>query len=37
LFRYDEYFAMNLVRYMQHYLTGGWGIEGNLPPTTTPF
>ena len=37
LFRYDEYFAMNLVRYMQHYLTGGWGIEGNLPPTTTPY
>ena len=20
----------NLSRYMQHYLTGGWGIEGNM-------
>ena len=37
LFRYDEYFAMNLIRYMQHYLTGGWGIEGNMPAITTPF
>ncbi len=37
LFRFDEYCAMNLARYMQHFLTGGWGIEGNLPPTTTPF
>ena len=36
-FRYDEYFAMNLIRYMQHYLTGGWGIEGNMPAITTPF
>lgn len=37
LFRYNEYFAMNLIRYMQHYLTGGWGIEGNMPAITTPF
>jgi glyoxylase-like metal-dependent hydrolase (beta-lactamase superfamily II) len=37
LFRYDEYFAMNLIRYMQHYLTGGWGIEGNMSAITTPF
>lgn len=37
LFRFDEYFAMNLWRYMQHFLTGGWGIEGNFHPTTTPF
>ncbi len=37
LFRFDEYCAMNLARYMQHFLTGGWSIEGNLPPTTTPF
>jgi len=37
LFRYDEYFAMNLIRYMQHYLTGGWGIEGNMQAITTPF
>ena len=37
LFRYDEYFALNLIRYMQHYLTGGWGIEGNMPAITTPF
>ncbi len=36
-FRYDEYFAMNLIRYMQHYLTGGWGIEGNMQAITTPF
>ena len=31
-FRYEEYAAMNLSRYMQDYLTGGWGIEGNLVP-----
>jgi len=37
LFRYEEYFAMNLIRYMQHYLTGGWGLEGNLPVSTAPF
>ena len=37
LFRFDEYCAMNLARYMQHFLTGGWGIEGNLPADTTPF
>ena len=37
LFRYDEYFAMNLIRYIQHYLTGGWGIEGNMPAITTPL
>ncbi len=37
LFRYDEYFAMNLIRYIQHFLTGGWGIEGNMPAITTPF
>ena len=36
-FRYDEYFAMNLMRYMLHYLTGGWGIEGNMQAITTPF
>ncbi|MGH8245215.1 MAG: MBL fold metallo-hydrolase [Gammaproteobacteria bacterium] len=37
LFRYHEYCAMNLSRYMQQYLTGGWGIEGNFPPKTDPF
>lgn len=37
LFRYHEYCAMNLSRYMQQYLTGGWGIEGNYPPRTDPF
>jgi hypothetical protein len=37
LFRFDEYFAMNLWRYMQQFLTGGWGIEGNFRPNTTPF
>lgn len=31
-FRYYEYAAMNLSRYMQEYLTGGWGMEGNLQP-----
>ncbi len=36
-FRYDEYFAMNLMQYMRQYLTGGWGIEGNMPAITTPF
>ncbi len=37
LFRFEEYCAMNLCRYMQHFLTGGWGIEGNYQPTITPF
>ncbi|MCU7886607.1 MAG: hypothetical protein KZQ82_20660, partial [Candidatus Thiodiazotropha sp. (ex Lucinoma annulata)] len=37
LFRFQEYCAMNLSRYMQHYLTGGWGIEGNWQPNTTPL
>jgi len=37
LFRYEEYCAMNLARYMQHFLTGGWGIEGNLPVDPTPL
>ena len=37
LFRFDEYCAMNLSRYMQHFLTGGWGIEGNMPFDTTPL
>jgi glyoxylase-like metal-dependent hydrolase (beta-lactamase superfamily II) len=31
LFRWDEHCALNLVRLMQHYLTGGWGVEGNVP------
>lgn len=37
LFRFEEYCAMNLCRYMQHFLTGGWGIEGNIKPNTAPF
>lgn len=36
-FRYYEYAAMNLSRYMQEYLTGGWGIEGNLKPDLSPL
>jgi len=36
-FRFQEYAAMNLSRYMQHYLTGGWGIEGNLSPRLGPL
>ena len=36
-FRFDEYCAMNLSRYMQHYLTGGWGIEGNMAADTRPL
>lgn len=31
LFRFDEYVGMNLMHHMGHYLTGGWGIEGNVP------
>lgn len=27
LFRFDEYFAMNLMRAMLHALSGGWGLE----------
>jgi glyoxylase-like metal-dependent hydrolase (beta-lactamase superfamily II) len=34
-FRYYEYASMNLSRFMQQYLTGGWGIEGNLEPDTS--
>ena len=37
LFRFGEYCAMNLSRYMQQYLTGGWGIEGNWQQETTPL
>lgn len=37
LFRFGEYCAMNLSRYMQQYLTGGWGIEGNMQQDTTPL
>mgnify|MGYP001548874721 FL=1 len=36
-FRFEEYAAMNLSRYMQEYLSGGWGIEGNLAPDTSPL
>lgn len=36
-FRYYEYAAMNLSRFMQQYLTGGWGIEGNLKPDISPL
>jgi len=36
-FRYYEYGAMNLSRYMQNYLTGGWGIEGNMAPDLGPL
>jgi len=28
---------MNLTRFMQEYLTGGWGIEGNLKPNVSPL
>jgi glyoxylase-like metal-dependent hydrolase (beta-lactamase superfamily II) len=37
MFRYYEYAAINLSRYMQEYLSGGWGIEGNLSPDTSPL
>jgi glyoxylase-like metal-dependent hydrolase (beta-lactamase superfamily II) len=37
MFRYHEYAAINLSRYMQEYLSGGWGIEGNLRPDTSPL
>lgn len=36
-FRFYEYGAINLSRYMQQYLTGGWGIEGNLAVNTSPL
>jgi len=29
LFRFHEYIGMNLMRYMLHYRTGGWGLEDN--------
>jgi glyoxylase-like metal-dependent hydrolase (beta-lactamase superfamily II) len=37
LFRFHEYAAINLSRYMQEYLCGGWGIEGNFVPDTSPL
>ncbi len=37
LFRHYEYAAINLSRYMQGYLSGGWGIEGNFTPDTSPL
>jgi glyoxylase-like metal-dependent hydrolase (beta-lactamase superfamily II) len=37
LFRFDEYAAMNLLRYVYEYLHGGWGIEGNTRACTTPL
>ena len=37
MFRYYEYAAMNLSRYMQQYLSGGWGIEGNIPTNLSPL
>lgn len=36
-FRFYEYAAINLSRYMQEYLSGGWGIEGNLKVNTCPL
>lgn len=36
-FRFYEYAAMNLSRYMQEYLSGGWGIEGNMSAIIKPF
>jgi glyoxylase-like metal-dependent hydrolase (beta-lactamase superfamily II) len=29
LFRFEEYIGTNLMRFMQHHLTGGWGLEDN--------
>lgn len=37
LFRFGEYMGMNLSRYMQHFLTGGWGIEGNVQADPNPL
>lgn len=37
MFRFHEYAAINLSRYMQEYLSGGWGIEGNLKVDTSPL
>jgi len=32
LFRYHEYIGQNLMRYMHHIQTGGWGLEGSREP-----
>jgi glyoxylase-like metal-dependent hydrolase (beta-lactamase superfamily II) len=37
LFRFNEYIGMNLMRFMLHYLTGGWGIEGNMEADPGPL
>lgn len=37
LFRFGEYAGTNLARYMHHYLSGGWGVEGNMQADTTPL
>lgn len=36
-FRFYEYAAINLSRYMQEYLSGGWGFEGNMKVDLSPL
>ena len=37
LFRFDEYIGMNLMRYMAHFRTGGWGLEDATAPSDRPL
>jgi hypothetical protein len=37
LFRFDEFMPLNLMRFMLHYRTGGWGLEDNRPHETRPL
>lgn len=37
LFRFDEFIPLNLMRFMLHYRTGGWGLEDNRPHETEPL
>lgn len=36
-FRFVEYSGMNLLRYLWHYLQGGWGLEGNFQASRAPL
>ncbi|MGH8209002.1 MAG: MBL fold metallo-hydrolase, partial [Steroidobacteraceae bacterium] len=36
-FRFHEYIAQNMMRFMHHHLTGGWGVDGATPPAEGPI
>lgn len=36
-FRFDEFAAINVLRHMVHYQTGGWGLADHEPYSDVPF